>query len=98
MLGHADAVVLNEGNLDTVTDIRVVVDDLGEVHNEADDLLGHVVAGSCLGAEDVGPRLELHVGVVLEHEIVVNDLIYIQVLALILVETLDLDVEQGVGV
>ena len=98
VLGHGDTVVFDVDDFDAALDVGVVVDDVGQVDDEADDLFRHVVTGSGLRAEDVGAGREVHVRVGLQHQVVVDDLIDIEVLSLVLVETFDLNVEEGVGV
>ena len=76
----------------------VTVDLVGQGVNQPDDALGHGVArgGLCPEQEGLGP--EVHVGIVLELLIQADDVQHVQQLALVLMEPLDLDVEDGVGV
>ena len=60
--------------------------------------LGHVVAGGGLRAEDVGLGGELGVGVVLQVQVLGSDVQRVQVLALVLVHTLDLAVKDRIRV
>ena len=46
LLGQRDSVVLQEDELELVTDVGVVVDHLSHTVEQLDDLLGHVVARS----------------------------------------------------
>ena len=44
LLGEGDAVVFKEDHLELVSDVLVAVDDVGDVVEQLDDLLRHVVA------------------------------------------------------
>ena len=66
--------------------------------DELDDELGHVIAGSGLAAEDEGARLHGDIGIELEALVEREDVKHLEVLALVLVDALDEDVEEGVGI
>ena len=90
--------VLHKEDLQLVLADGVLVDLGGEGVDQPDDPLGHSVAGSGLGTENKGVGLHLHVGVILELVIEMDDVHHVQQLPLVLVEALDLNVEDGVGI
>ena len=61
LLGERDTIVVQEEELKSVAHNRVIVDDAGDVVDELDDLLGHVVAGRRLAADHDDARDELAV-------------------------------------
>lgn len=95
-LGFADIVVFQEDDLEQVSNIFVRVDDPADLVDQMDDGLCHPVSGRRLSTEDVDTRLDLlaifrrHV---LDLEIAMNDAENVQLLPLVLVHTLDLNVE-----
>ena len=97
-LRQADAVVLKVDDAQLATHGGILVDQLAQLADHADHLLGHVVAGGGLRAEDVGLGGELGVGVVLQVQVLGRDVQGVQVLALVLVHALDLAVEDGIRV
>ena len=78
--------------------LAVVVDDLADAVDELDDELGGVVAGRGLAAEDDGARGLLALGIELEPAVEGDGVQHVQVLALVLVDALDLHVEHRLGV
>ena len=97
LLGEGDAVVGEEGDCDAALDEGVGVDDAGDAVDEADDELGDPVSGGGFGAEDEDAGVDVEVGLfnqAIEEDDDVEDE---EELALVLVEALDLDVEDGVG-
>ena len=100
VLCETHVVVPREVDVQLALDIRVVVDDAGDVVDQLDGLLGEVVARSGLGAEHDGARHDivggdpagLDVGVACDHG---EDL---QCLTLVFVQTLDHGVDHGVRV
>ena len=58
-LGLADVVVLEEDNLEQVTNILVVVDNGADSVDQVNNLLGHPVARSSLSTKDGDSGLEL---------------------------------------
>lgn len=100
-LGDRDAVVGNETDAQEVADVGVLVDDLGNIDDEADDQLGNVVARRGLAGKDgcvldklfalLGRRL-------LDLEVTVDDTKDVEGLALVLVQALDLTGEHAVNV
>ena len=73
-------------------------DHVGHGVDEADDPLGHRVAGGRLGAEQVGAGGEVEVGVGLHALVEVDDVQYVEQLPLVLMQPLHLHVKEGVGV
>lgn len=51
-LGLADVVVAQEDDLERITNIRIVVDDVAYLAHKVNDRLRHPVARSCLATED----------------------------------------------
>ena len=98
LLGQGDPVVLEEHHLQTVLAQGVLVDVMGQGVDHLDDPLGHGVARGGLGAEEEQVGRHLHVGVVPELLVEMDDVHHVQQLALVLVEALHLHVEDGVGV
>ena len=100
-LRHRDAVVGQEDDLQQVADAAVVVDDLGDVVDELDDLLRRVVARRRLAGDDAhlgDDVLALGVAQALDPEVAVDDAEDVEELALVLVDALHLHVEHRVGV
>ena len=98
MLAQGDTILLQIHHAQLLTHGGVVVDQVAQLADHADHLLCHVVAGSSLCAEDVGLGDEVGVGVLLQVQVLCSDVQRIQVLALVLVHTLDLAVKDGIGV
>ena len=98
VLSQGDPVVLQEHHLQLILADGVVFDLVCQRVDEADDALGHSVAGSSLGAEQEHMRLGDGVGVVLKLLIQGNDMQHIQKLALILVKALHLHIKDGIRV
>lgn len=100
-LGLADVVVLEEDDLEQVTNLLVLVDDSANVVDQVNDLLGHPVAGSSLSTKDGDARRHL-LAVLgrhgLERQVSVDDAKDVHLLALVLVDSLDLDVEERGGI
>ena len=71
---------------------------MGQGVDHLDDPLGHGVARGGLGAEEEQVGGHLHVGVIPELLIEMDDVHHVQQLALVLVEALHLHVKDGVGV
>ena len=98
VLAQGDTVLFQIDHAQLLADSGVVVDEVAQLADHADHLLGHIVAGSSLCAEDIGLGDEVGVGVLLQVQVLSSDVQRIQVLALVLVHTLDLAVEDGAGV
>ena len=98
IFSHGDVVVLHIDDLEPALDIGVVVDKIRKGADEADYLLRHEVAARRFCAEDIGVGREIARGIRLYREIFREDIERIEVLALILVQTLDLDIKYGVRV
>ena len=95
---RAHAVILKEEHAELFVDAGILLDLLAKLADELNDSLRHLISGSSLRAEDVGSGIELTVRVVADIKIVADDVEHVEKLALILVQTLDLNVEYGVGV
>ena len=91
-------VVLEEYDLQLVAYCRIVVDHLGDGVDQLDGLFRYCVARCGLGAEDKGARNEIHIRIVLQLVIQADDVQNVQHLALVLVQTLNLYVKDGVHV
>ncbi len=96
-LAHGNIVFLQVDDLQPAAYIGIGIDH-GTQLDKADDLFGQVIAGGRLGAKEIGAGLELGVGVLLDIQVVLEDLQGIEVLALILMQTLDLHIEQRIGI
>ncbi|GJC79271.1 hypothetical protein ColLi_02109 [Colletotrichum liriopes] len=99
-LGLADVVVLQEDDLEQIANVLVLVDDGTDIVDQMNDLLGHPVARRSLSAKDGDARRRL-LAVLgrhgLEGEVTMDDTKDVHLLALVLVDTLDLDVEERRG-
>lgn len=96
-----DAVVGEEEALEVVFGFAVVVDDVADLVDELDDALGVVVGGGGLSGEHDGSGddlLPLFGGEFLDPEVPPDDVEDVHELPLVLVDSLDLDVEHAVGV
>ena len=98
MLGVGAVVVLNEYHFQLVGHGGVAVDQLRNPVDIADDGLCPGVAGGGLGAKEVNCGMEVRQAALLQAEVDVHDGQNVHQLALVLVQTLDLHVEDEVGV
>ena len=98
MLGKGHTVVFQKHHLQPILAQRIVVDHAGKRVNEADNALRHRVARCSLCTEKEGLRLHDAIGIVTQLLIEVNDVQRIQKLALVFVQTLDLHIENCIGV
>ena len=90
---RSDVVILNINNLESASDVGIVINKVGKGNNEADDLLCHKVARSGLCAENISVRNIVSVGIRLDFKILCNNLESVEVLALIFMQALHLNVE-----
>ena len=97
-LGEADAVIRDVNNFNQVADTGVIVDDFGNVVNQSDDFLRHVIGGSGFTGKDEHARLPIKIGVFQDFVVAVNNVHHVQCLTLVLVDTFDLNVEKCIGV
>ncbi len=97
LLGQAHPVVRHEHHFQLALNAGVIVDPLRQLVDGVDDVLGQLVTGRRLGAEDEHPRMHVVVGVGQQTTIERHDVDEVQLLALVLVQTLDLDVEDRLG-
>src|SRR4051812_42813224 len=75
-LGLADVVVLDEDYLQEITNLRILVHNLGHLVDKVDDCLRHPVSRSSLASKDRNTRhhlLLLFGGHVLDGQVAVND-------------------------
>ena len=98
IFSHGDVVVLHVDDLEPALDIGIVVDKIREGADETDYLLRHEVAARRFCAEDIGVGREIARGIRLYREIFREDVERVEMLALILVQALDLNVKDGVRV
>src|SRR3954464_13933432 len=81
------------GNLKPSLQVGIVVDRLPYSIDEADDDLGHVVAGGRFSSKDKGSRRETGL-VPLKREVAMDSVKGIQLLPFVPVNALDLDIEE----
>ena len=96
--GQRHAIVGQESNFDRVLHARIVVHDVGDVVDELDDLLGRPVSRRSLAGKNIGAVSDRDFAVLDNLQVVVNDVHYGEQLTFVLVNTLDLDVEDGIGI
>ena len=89
---------MDEDDLDAAVDVLVVVHQFTNGVDELDDGLGADVAGGSLRTEDEHAVRGIQRRVVLHAEVQVQDVEGVEQLTLILVQTLDLNVEDRVGI
>ena len=100
-LGLAHIVVFNIDDLQEITDVFIIIDDLANAADKVNDSLSHPVAWSGLASKDRHARckfLTLFGAHCLDRQVSVNDTKDVQLLALVFVYALDLDIEEGFGV
>lgn len=93
-----DIVVRDEDNLESIANIRVVVDNITNLVDQVNDGLGHPVTRSSLSTEDGDAGSELLTLLWrhgLDGEVAVDDTEDVHLLTLVLVHTLDLHVEES---
>ena len=95
---EGDAVVGEEGHRDASAYERMIVDHFRHAVNEADDKFGHPVARCSLCAEDEDTRMDVEVGLFDEAVEEHDDVEHEQELALIFVQTLHLNIKDGIGI
>lgn len=97
----ADIVVFQEDDLEQVANIGIVVHNVTDLVDEVDDSLSHPVSRRSLATENGHARSELlplFRGQGLDLEVPVDDTEDVELLAFILVDTLDLNIEERSGV
>lgn len=97
-LGLANIVILDEDNLEEVTDLLVLVDDGSDVVDEVDNLLSHPVARCSLSTKDGNAGLlllSLFGRHGLEAKVSVNNTKNVELLALVFVNPLHLNIEES---
>ena len=95
-LGGGDVVVLDHDDLQVGSHVGVVGDPLGKRQDEVDDVLSDGIGRRCLAAKDDGDGV-LRSVTVLDVEVLPDDVEREHLLALVLVDTLDLNIDDGVG-
>ena len=95
-LGSGDVVVLDHDNLQVGSHVGVVCNPLGQRQDQVNDVLGDSVGRGRLAAKDDGDGMLRSVAV-LDIEVLPDDVEREHLLALVLVDALDLDVDDGVG-
>uniref|UniRef100_A0A1Y1L8Q7 Uncharacterized protein n=1 Tax=Photinus pyralis TaxID=7054 RepID=A0A1Y1L8Q7_PHOPY len=94
----AHVIILQENNLEQVTNILVLIHHRADRVDQVDNLLGHPISRRSFTAKDTHAR-QLLLTLVgrhgLEAQILMNNAKDVQLLTLILVDTLDLHVKQG---
>ena len=98
LLRQRHPVVLQKDHLELILADRVVVDLLAERVDELDNLLGDVIPRRGLGPEQEGLGREVHVGIVTKLLVEIYNVQDVEQLALVLVQALDLDIKNRVGV
>ena len=96
-LRPGDVVVLHHGHPEPGAHLRVVLNQGLEAEDEVDDVLGHHIGWGGLGAEEDGDG-PLREAAGLDLQVLVDDVQGVHLLALVLVEPLNLHVEDGIGV
>ena len=81
---QGDTVVFQVDNAQLIFNSGIVVNQLAQLADHADHLLGHVVAGGSLGAEDIGLGHKVSVRVCLQVQVLSGNVHGVQVLALVL--------------
>jgi len=101
LLSTRNVVVGNEHNLEEITNAAIGVDNICNSDDQLDDELGDIVASSSLTCKDDGlgdnvlALLRRHL---LDGKVTRHDTKDVHELTLVLVDTLDLDIEHGIGV
>ena len=92
----ANIVVLQEDNLEQITNLLIIIDHLADLVDEVDNRLRHPVTRRRFAAEDADLRLHLLAFLgrhLLDLKIPMDDAEDVELLSLVLVHTLYLDVE-----
>ena len=93
-----DAKIFDEDNFKFAVNGRVVIDKFGDGEDKANSLFGDEVTGSSLAAEKVSGRRGVIGRVGLKFAVLPNDVKNIHKLTFVGVNTLNLNVENGIGV
>ena len=92
------AVVFHEYHFDFAFDGRVVVDYIGNCINQLDNQFRTAIACRCFGTENECTRHHIHAGVHFQLVIQPDDMQHVQQLAFVFVQTLYLNIKDGIGV
>lgn len=96
--GKGYAVVFKEHDFESALDVRIVVDEIAQRTDKADDLLCHIVCACRFCAENERARLDIEIGIIFDLQIQIEDIESVEKLTLVLVQSLHLHVEDAVGV
>ena len=100
-LGEGDVVVGQKEELDVVPGIGIIVDGGTDIIGEGDHALGDIVGAGRFASDNNDAGLDLLFllwGHLLELLVLENDGENIEVLSLVLVDSFDLDIQEGVAV
>ena len=97
LFGPADVVVLHHHHTQPGAHLGIGLNELAQAEDEVDDVLGHDIGGGGLGAENHGDGTGGQ-NAVFDVQVLLDDVQGVHLLALVLVEALDLDVKDGLGV
>ena len=97
-LAVGDLVILDEDDLQLVVKGRIIVDGLCDRVDQLDDQLRDLIACRCFRTENECSRIELHSRILEQLIPEVHDVQDIQELSLVLMQTLDLNVEDRVRI
>ena len=92
---HRHIVIFHHDDFEPGADLRIVVYDLLQAQNQVNDILGNHIGGSGFCPENRRNRSGRNLAG-LDFQVLVNDTEGVQLLALILMETLDLDIKDGI--
>ena len=98
VLCRGDVVILNESDLQATVHVRIVIDLVRDSVDELNDGLRANVAWGGLGTEDEHARWHVQRWVFLDAVVEIQDVERVEKLALVLVQTLNLGIEDGVRV
>ena len=93
-----DIVVVNKNDLDAAIDVRIVIDQVSNGVNQLDNRLRANVAGGSLRTENEYALGNIQSRVVLDAEVQIQDVERVKQLTLVLVQTLDLNIEDRIGI
>ncbi len=97
LLGQTHAIVRHEHHFQLALDTSIVVDPIRQLVDGIDDVFGQLVTGRRFGAEDKHAWVHVIVRVGQQTTIKRHDVNKVQLLALVLVQTLDLNVKDRLG-
>ena len=95
LFGHRHIVVFHHDDFEPGADLRIVVYDLLQAQDQMNDILGNHIGGSGFRPENCRDGSGRNLAG-LDFQVLVNDVEGVQLLALILMETFDLDIKDGI--